>query len=674
MPAAAKAYEALRPALRSSGNRSLLGHALLEAGQTQLAVGDYQRASERGGESASIFHLLKDAANEALANNVTGSAQLYRGDYGPAMRSFEQALELDRRQHDGKGEITRLSNIGNVYFFQGKYLDALQSYERALRRVEETAAEPWNAGRRQLVLTNLAILYEQLGQNQRALDYYKQALALGSGLIPSEYAQLLSNAGTLYRRLGDAVKALETYQAAQKVFSREHLSAGEIHVLQNAGIALALDLRDLNGALKAFTQALKLAEATHNRRETVLAHVFRGEALYRMERWKDAGLDYSEALAGAREIGATEEQWTALYGLGRIERREGKATQALLTFRESIAAIESVRAGLGSSSLKAEFLANKRDVYDATIDLMLQAPERDPERLFGMFEQARSRNLQDMLRSATGPPTLRAVQSRLGSKSLLIEYWAGSGHVAALWISKYGSGVLSRPLTAEDAASVQNLAAALRNSERTAWRGPAEHLGALLLSGVPLEGKISQLLIVPDGLLSSVPFELLATGSSAPLVVERFAVSYLPSAALLMRDYAPQWPLEPWRRQLIAFGDPIVDARNALPDDTRWSRLPESVRELRSISRALPGMSVIHAGPTTKRNICLTARRPVCRCCTSARMQRWIARTRTAHAFCLRRSLVRRVRSICSEARYRRCRLPERIWLRSRRAIRRAAD
>lgn len=104
------------------------------------------------------------------------------------------------------------------------------------------------------MLTNLAALYEQLGQYQKALEYYQRALGGSQQMAPSERAQLLSNAGTLYRRLGDAVKALETYRAAQALYAREHLSDGEIHVLQDIGIALALDFQDLNGAVAAFTK------------------------------------------------------------------------------------------------------------------------------------------------------------------------------------------------------------------------------------------------------------------------------------------------------------------------------------------------------------------------------------------------------------------------------------
>lgn len=365
--AAVKAYEAALPGVRASRQRDPLAHALLEAGEAALASGSYDQASAWAVESANVFRETNNPADEARACNVAGSAQLYRGEYAAGLQTFGRALELDRRQQDARGEISRMSNIGSIYFFQGKYLDALDTYEQAMRRVNQTASATWNPGRRQVILANLAILYEQLGQNQKALDYCQQVAAIGPSLTSAEQGQLFSSMGTLYRRLGDAVKALEMYVRARKLLAHEHLSDAEIHVLQNVGIARALDFHNFKGALTAFGQALKLAEATLNRREIVLAHLFRGEAFYKMQRWREAEGEFQNALAGARAIGAREEEWMALYGRGRVELEGGDMRRSLTTFREAIGVIESVRSGLGSSSLKAEFLADKREVYDAAI-------------------------------------------------------------------------------------------------------------------------------------------------------------------------------------------------------------------------------------------------------------------------------------------------------------------
>src|ERR1700743_221520 len=80
-PAAAQAYRALLPALRSSGDRRTLAHALLELGETSLSHGDYASALDAAREGARIFRDLKDAGGEAQADNVSGSAHLYNGDY-----------------------------------------------------------------------------------------------------------------------------------------------------------------------------------------------------------------------------------------------------------------------------------------------------------------------------------------------------------------------------------------------------------------------------------------------------------------------------------------------------------------------------------------------------------------------------------------------------------------
>ena len=91
-----------------------------------------------------------------------------------------------------------------------------------------------------------------------------------------------------------------------------------------------------------------------------------------MKKADAASRDFAAALGTAHEIGAREEQWTALYGIGRIADSRGDGARAAAAFHDAIAIIESIRTGLGRSSLKTDFLADKRQVYDAVIDLTLR--------------------------------------------------------------------------------------------------------------------------------------------------------------------------------------------------------------------------------------------------------------------------------------------------------------
>jgi len=395
--------------------------------------------------------------------------------------------------------------------------------------------------------------------------------------------------GTLYRRLGDPVKALATYDKARELFRRATHSDGEIHVLHNTGLVLALDYRDPRRALAAFTEALQLAETTANRRQAMLGRLYRGEALLRLHRVADARADYAAALETSRQLGAAEEQWSAEYGIGQTEDAAGHKDAALAAYGEAIRVVENLRGGLGASTLKSEFLGNKRSVYDAYIASLLDGGHPDPARLFTLFESLRSRNLQDTLRRQLERPTIASLQRRLDSRSTLIEYWLGAGRGAALWITDHASGLVELHLNQDSLAKMRGLSEAVSGSD-------AADVAPVLFGGLPIDPSRPNLIIVPDGVLCSLPFDVLPARSGR-MLVEDFAVSSLPAAALLLRGDAPARRVSPWRRQLVAFGDPLPGNADELSPAGGWPRLPGAAREAHDAAREIPGRSVVDLGP-----------------------------------------------------------------------------
>jgi tetratricopeptide (TPR) repeat protein len=581
-------YQAVLPEIRRAGGQDQLLNTLIETAKAATAAGEYGGSVALGEEAVRTAISLHDGKREGFAWNLVGQAQLYLGSYGDALKAFQRALDLAEAQQDREAACVRLSNIGNVHFFQGRYLDALHSYEAALDKSEQAAG-------RQLALANMAILYEQLGQNEKALELFRRAQASASALQPNEYAQLLSNMGTLYRRMGDPLKALETYDAARRVFRRASHSDGEIHVLHNTGLVLALDYQAPDRALAVFGEALRLANSTGNRRQSMLAHLFRGEALLRLKRFEEAGSEYSQALAGAKELGAAEEQWSAQYGIGQSCQGKGNTALAAAAYQEAIGIVESLRGGLRAATLKTEFLGNKRSLYDAHIALLLDSGRADPELMFDLFEKARSRNLQDSLSRKLERATMASVQKRLDGRTMLVEYWVGAGRAAALWITDRAGGIVERRLQPEDPAKVARLAGAFEGGD-SSWRADAAALAQLLFGGLPLDKARPNLLIVPDGILCSLPFDVLPAGPGNRMLVENFAVSYLPAAAVLLRTGAGQWPVLPWKRQLLAFGDPLPSAGDELSPAAGWSRLPAANAEVHYAARGIPGGNELHLG------------------------------------------------------------------------------
>jgi CHAT domain-containing protein/tetratricopeptide (TPR) repeat protein len=598
---AQRALRDLLPALRTSSDLKSLVSALVAATDASLALGDYQSAIQEAEEALAVHQRLGQRTEAAWDLNAVGLANFYLARYDDALVSYARALEIDRAEGDGDGEITRLNNIGNVHYMRGRYSEALRLYEEALATVGTRASDRSRSRLRKMTISNLAVLHQRLGADQRALDLYAQ-LSAGETMQPSEEAQLLVNQGWLFRRLGDPIKAMEIYARAQALFARRQHRDGEIGAWRNIGIVHALDFDDGRRALDAFDAALKLARGSSNQRGEVQALLYRGETLRRMGRLEDAARDLQTALSAAAGVGLVEEEWKALYSLGRVVAAHDRTADARRYYERALTAIESVRAELRAISLKSEFLADKRDVYDALIELRLSQPVPPVAEVFELIERSRARTWQDRLQPGAQTPSLGAVQAQLGAGVILLEYWRGSDATAVLWATNSASGIVTQASRPEDIASVQRLADAVSRGNDD-WRTASVAAGHVLLSGLPDLTDVTRLLVVPDGVLHNIPFEAL-TIPGDNLLVERFEISYLPSAALLVHRGAEsarrwQWP---WQRMLVAFADPPL-AEAATPSGAALPSLSYADDEIRGIADALPGQSVLHLGTAAQKRV-----------------------------------------------------------------------
>jgi CHAT domain-containing protein/tetratricopeptide (TPR) repeat protein len=602
-----------------------MGTRLLSQARADLAEGQYAAAVTKGSKAAVLFRKAGDRAREERALTGVGLAQLYSGEYPAAIDSVMHALNIARQIHDPENEVTLLNNLGAVFCFQGRYGEAFDRYQEALRITEKLPNEKWTVSRRQLTVANLATLYQTLGQCERALDLYSQLLSSPQALSAREKAQLLANVGSLRRRLGAPQKALETYRAAQAMYKKSALRHGEIGVLNNIGIVDAIDFHDFEGAIAAFNAALALAEESGARPLTVLARLYRGEALFRAGRMDQSASDFRAAADLAEALGAKEEHWKALYGQARIAAKHGDSVTANRLLISAVGLIESLRASLGGPGLRSEFLADKRDVYDLLIE---NTPGADD--LFRLMERSRARNLQDRV-SPTSVPDLSRLARRVPLDTVILEYWLGATSAAVLWISRVGIGVRRWQLAADDLEAIAAVPPVLSNPHRDDWLQAAELVARKLLTDLPpLEDpRVRHLVIVPDGALAGLPFEALPSSASCllsrshttggdgrstlcskvrtagrALLIERFTVEYLPYASLFTGTDQRRKIRWPWQKTIEAFADPSPghgDPGGELATPQAWPRLPEAKREVIGIARILGGDAVLRIGPDAQK-------------------------------------------------------------------------
>jgi CHAT domain-containing protein/tetratricopeptide (TPR) repeat protein len=608
---ARKIYESVLPPLRGQAPSHELIDTLNNLSDIATMSGEYTRAVALSRESAAACQKMQDKNCEAQAHDDAGLALSNAGNYPEAAAELDQGLKLTAETGNAQTAVLVLNNLGGVYFYQAKYSEALRTYESALQYVEKAAAEPWTAIWRQLTQMNLATLYQRVGNDQQAIKIYNDILAHPSKeLTPRDLGHLNANMGAAYRRLGDPKQALVFYGYADEYYAKEKDIDGELGVLKNSGIVHALELRQYRDALKTFDRVRTLAENTKSQREAMQAVLYHGETLYRMGKTEDAQKEFVAALATAEQLGTVEEQWKAVYKIGMIALSKGQREVAEAKFRDAIQRIESLRSQLQLSRLKSDFLADKRDVYDALIKLLLE--RNDPAGAFEFMERSRARVFQDRFfggQLAPGSLSLHSIQARLDPQTALIEFWAGADGVAAVWVTRDAAGISQSRFSKAEMEAFAQVVSQLPDMLGDDWQKGFHKIGNILAKDIaPLtQDRYSHVLIVPDGFLSLIPFELLPTASGQPLLETR-DVTYMPSAVLLLRGAMQNASATrlPWQQQLVGFGDPSVigggeSSLTSAPRGELAGSLPASGEEIRGIARMSAGRTKLFLGPEDRK-------------------------------------------------------------------------
>ena len=175
--------------------------------------------------------------------------------HGLAAELLERAKQDVAAGVDGAAELYRL--IGTSYLIAGRKEQGLANLEAALRACRSEDDRCQSVG-----LANLGWAVNRLGDKQKALSYYEQALALWKQVGDrSGEATTLHNIGRVYSALGDKQKALSYYEQALPLFQKVGDRSGEAISRDN----IAFVLRDL-GQISAAVTSFRAAAACHLRR------------------------------------------------------------------------------------------------------------------------------------------------------------------------------------------------------------------------------------------------------------------------------------------------------------------------------------------------------------------------------------------------------------------------
>jgi tetratricopeptide (TPR) repeat protein len=253
--------------------------------------------------------------------------------WGHYARLSEMREKLLGRLTDPGLRAANLGGLGNAYLALGQVERAVKLYREALtiaRQVGDRRTEG-------IWLGNLGIAYHNLGQAQQAIEFHQQALAIAREIGDRRYESFyLSHIGRDYRALGQIERAVEFHEKALGITREVSDLWVKGAVLSNLGRDY-YDLGEVERAIKYHDQALSIARKIGDRQQECFQLGRIGIAYRALGQIERAVEFHEKALAIASEIGDLRREGSRLGHLGIAYRNLGYVEQAVKLHEEALA-------------------------------------------------------------------------------------------------------------------------------------------------------------------------------------------------------------------------------------------------------------------------------------------------------------------------------------------------
>ena len=400
--AAGEAYDSRARAV-ALGNLALV--------QTEL--GQFSQARAGFEEMQVTMAELGEIRLEGNALNNLGMLEIRLGDPRAAIPLLHRSLALyDSIDYD-TGTQSALGQLGVAHTNLGDPGQAFAVLDSAFALASDQGLQQEQAS----ILEAMAELYRAAGDFPRALEVYDRAKTINADLgLDVETGADLRGEADIYVRLGDLVRARDTTLEALKI----HRAAG-------APMDVLLDLLLLAEILDRLDKADEVDRRIEEARSVASdlgARVARVELGLTEARIADRHRRSVEVLTIIGRIepdlarGGYSAEWEARLLESRARERLGQTEQAAAAGRRAVASVERVRRNFGSGTLRTAMVADKREVYEQLITVLLRSGEVGEA--FVVADAARGRVLFERLPSAGQAPSARSAHTSAFSDGELL--------------------------------------------------------------------------------------------------------------------------------------------------------------------------------------------------------------------------------------------------------------
>jgi CHAT domain-containing protein/lipopolysaccharide biosynthesis regulator YciM len=576
--------------------------------------GDYWKALQFYSKSINLSKSLGDLRTQAIQLNNIASVYAMLLDRTKALEYFNQSLEISRRISNQTNEIRVLLNMGNIYKELNQFERAMSNYQQALRLCEKIKSMDLS-----LIFGNMADAYLMQQQYEQGIIYAQKALESARDIDDKEQE------GYALRTFGNLMIGLQKYEDAIRYHQLALAIGKEIKDIQimwesYAGLGACYEqLQENQSAIIGYKKAIALYDSVRMNLDLAsLGTSFledKFEAYPSIIQLLAHDGNFAEAFSYAEKYKAKLLTNIVAQGQAHIEQTVPDSVRQQLT-----------KLSTQIEDLHRKLLAERNCVapnQKVIVDLDQQVTDCEVKK--SLFLEELKKKYGAFYQLTSGDPlSIQEVQSSvLGSDQTLIEYIVGQKKISAFIAMKDTLLYLELPVTRDSLEQMLKNLSPIFDRQQKNYRPifnaqlanfsilPSYQLYQALIK--PLESFFQinhELIIVPDDLLYYLPFETLVCDisgveshydfSHARFLIEKYVVSYSPSASLLDPRLQHSQPLA---KGVLAFGDPnfkVFTENRSLNDTTQHvidgirgeylTDLPNSKLEVKSISRALSGI------------------------------------------------------------------------------------
>ncbi|GAX61320.1 hypothetical protein SCALIN_C22_0029 [Candidatus Scalindua japonica] len=550
------------------GREEKVATGLDNIGRVYEAIGKFDNAIKYYEEALSIDRKL--GLEEGIANALSNMGNAYNswGQHDTSIKCFEDSLDISRKlfKQDSIAFRCTLNKLSEVCKSEGQYEKAVKYYKEAmdlyrnLRQGDNVAA----------CLNNIGTVYQSQGQHERAVKYFEDAL--GIAREPEEDNQTsisLKNIGSVYNTQGNYDKAVEYYEKALAVDRKLSKEVGEILIDNNITLFYRFYWNKHDKIIYPYERELANDIKIGKDFDIISDLIGIGKTSISQEKYKIAIERLKESVSIIEELRETETGKLRKRLLYDLYNAYQLLTSAYIKDNDAPSAFQAIELVRAKLQIEMFFESEKdkkkreRGLWPQDIDEIKETLDDDTVIIvYANANQEKIVQIAITREEIMGIELSREsfVQSSIDKyntkiKTLLLNQRSLSENKSDFSnvINYYGS--LLSELPVQDSKSTVADASTSNSQRKTDTREIGRSLYGLLIK--PLEEKIrdkKKLIIVPDGILTYIPFGTLID-ENGQYMVEKCSISYIQS--LDIRKLIKKRKYDENRKPLLAFGGAV---------------------------------------------------------------------------------------------------------------------